>query len=331
MKFKEFNKYLAIAIVILLGIVFFYNLLPYLNAFFGAIILFFLFFPLYSWLTNKLKLSKEFSAIVIIVITLLIIIIPLIFVVNSAGSEIAYITTHSEQILSKINIIDAQYPTLHIKETITNNLPSIVSYGGNLLMKQINTLTKTLIILFMMYCILYYLFIAHKKIEQHIKNFLPFNKKNTNTLIINLRKVTMTVLISTGLISLIQGVLLGLVFYIFGIKGAILWGIVCFIVSLLPVVGMPLIYIPFFIVYLLNQNYYVGFGILICGIIISLSDYFLRPVIQKRMGNIHPLISIIGVIVGVSAFGFVGLIMGPLLIIYLILTYKMFIEEYIKR
>ncbi len=331
MKFKEFNKYLAIAIVILLGIVFFYNLLPYLNAFFGAMILFFLFFPLYSLFTNKLKLSKGISAIIVIVITLLIIIVPLIFIVNSAATEINYITTHSDEILSKINIIDSKYPTLHIKETINKNLPAIVSFGGNLLMKQINSIAKILIVLFIMYCTLYYLFIAHKKIEQKIKDFLPFNKKNTITLVNSFRRVTMTVLISTGLISLIQGILLGLVFFLFGIKGAILWGIVAFIVSLLPVVGLPLIYVPFSIIYLVNQNYYVGFGVLILGIVVSLSDYLLRPLLQKRMGDIHPLISIIGVVIGISAFGFIGLIIGPLLITYLLLTYKMFMEEYIKK
>ena len=182
-----------------------------------------------------------------------------------------------------------------------------------------------------MYCILYYLFIYHEKVDSWIKKFLPFNKANSEKLVSNFRKVTMAVLISTGLISLIQGVLLGLVFFAFGIKGAILWGILAFIVSLLPVVGLPLIYIPFSIVYLANQNYYVAFGILICGALINLSEYFIRPILQKRIGDIHPLITIIGVIIGIAAFGFIGLIIGPLLITYLLLTYEMFMEEYVKK
>lgn len=331
MEYKQFNKYLAIIIVVILCIVFIYNLIPYLNAFFGALILFFLFYPLYKLFTNKLKLGKVLSAALVIVITLLLIIIPLIFIINSASNEISYLTTNSGDIFSKINIIDAKYPTLHIKETINNNLPSIATFGSNLLINQINNIIKIVIILFIMYCVLYYLFISHEDLERRIKDFLPFNKQNSDKLVNNFRKVTMSILISTGLISLIQGVLLGLVFFAFGIKGAILWGILGFIVSLLPVVGLPLIYIPFSIVYLINQNYYVGFAILILGALINLSEYFIRPALQRRFGDIHPLISIIGLFVGISAFGFIGLIIGPLLITYLILTYQMFMEEYIKK
>jgi len=330
MESKQFNKYLAITIVIILCIIFIFNFIPYLNALFGAVILFFLFFPLYKLFTNKFKLRKSISAIIIIIITLLIVVIPLIFVINAATNEVNYLTTHSDEVLSKINIIDAKYPTLHIKETINKNLPAIISFSGNQLVNQINSIIKIIIILFMMYCILYYLFIAHDKIEKKIKDFLPFNKVNSDKLVNNFRNVTMSVIISTGLISFIQGLLLGLVFFLFGIKGAILWGILAFIVSLLPVVGLPLIYVPFSIVYFINQNYYVGFGILILGALINLSEYFLRPAMQREFGDIHPLVSIIGLIIGISAFGFIGLVIGPLLITYILLTYKMFKEEYIK-
>jgi predicted PurR-regulated permease PerM len=331
MERKLFNKYLAISIVIILCAVFLYHLVPYLNAFFGAMILFFLFYPLYKLFTTKLKIGRAFSAILVIIITLIIIIVPLIFIVDSAGNEISYITTHQDEILSKIHVIDAKYPSFHIVETINKNLPSITTFGGNLLINQINSIIKIIIILFIMYCVLYYLFIRHELIEKSIKKLLPFNKINSDRLVSNFKKVTMSILISTGLIAIIQGVLLALVFFIFGIKGAIVWGIIGAVVSFLPFIGLAIIYIPFSIIYLLNQNYYVGIGVLILGGLISLSEYLIRPAMQKKMGDIHPLISIIGLFVGISAFGFIGIIMGPLLITYILLTYRMFMEEYIKK
>ncbi|MEI8364426.1 MAG: AI-2E family transporter [archaeon] len=331
MEYKLFNRYFAITIVIILFIVFFYYLLPYINAFFGALILFFLFYPLYKLLTTKLKFGKVISAIIIIIITLIIVIVPTIFVIKSATNEINNIISNSDEILAKISVVDAKYPAFHITDTINKNLPEILSFGTDLLVNQINTIIQIIIILFIMYCLLYYLFLYHDVVEKRIKKFLPFNKANSDKLVSHFRKVTMAVLISSGLVGLIQGSLLGLMLFIFGVKGAILWGILGFIVSILPILDLGIIYISIAIVYFINQNYFVAFGILICGIIIGLSDYFLRPRFHKKFGDIHPLVSIIGVIVGIATFGFIGLIIGPLLITYLLLTYKMFMKEYVKK
>jgi len=331
MEQKQFNKYLAITIVIILCAIFLYHLRPYLNAFFGALILFFLFYPIYMFFITKLKIGKSLSAIIIIIITLIIIIVPLIFIINAASKEINYITNNSDELLSKIDIIDAKYPAIQIKETINTNLPTITTFGGKVLLTQINNIIKVIILLFIMYCTLYYLFIYQDSIQKRIKSFLPFNKVNTDKLVNNFKRVTMGILISTGLIAIIQGLLLGLSFFLFGIKGAILWGIVAAIFSFLPILGLSIIYIPFSIIYILNQNYLAGLGILICGVLISLSDNLIRPPLQKRFGDIHPLISIIGLFIGISAFGFIGIIIGPLLITYVLLTYKMFMQEYIKK
>jgi len=331
MERRLFNKYLAIIIVIILCAIFLYHLRPYLNAFFGALILFFLFYPIYKLFVVNFKIGKSFSAILIIILTLIIIIVPLIFIVNAASKEISYVTDNSEELLSKIDIIDAKYPAIHLKETINNNLPTITTFGGKVLINQINNIIKVIILLFIMYATLYYLFIYHDSIQKKVKDLLPFNKENSNRLVSNFRRVTMGILISTGLIAIIQGLLLGLSFFLFGVKGAILWGIVAAIFSFLPILGLTIIYIPFSVIYILNQNYLAGFGILICGALISLSDYLIRPPLQRRFGDIHPLISIIGLFIGISAFGFIGIIMGPLLITYVLLTYNMFMQEYIKN
>jgi predicted PurR-regulated permease PerM len=58
-------------------------------------------------------------------------------------------------------------------------------------------------------------------------------------------------------------------------------------------------------------------------------DSFLRPMIQKKVGEIHPFLSLIGIIIGVSLFGLIGIVIGPLLLSYFILTLEMFSKEYI--
>jgi len=97
----------------------------------------------------------------------------------------------------------------------------------------------------------------------------------------------------------------------------------------LPLIGPPLIWIPAVIIKFLEGDYFSAGGILFFGIIISTSDNFIRPYLQRKIGRVHPLVSLIGFFIGIPLFGLFGIIIGPLLISYVILTIKMFKEEYV--
>lgn len=92
-----------------------------------------------------------------------------------------------------------------------------------------------------------------------------------------------------------------------------------------------MIWIPATIIQLLQQDYIAAIGILVTGIFITIADNSLfRPIIQKKVGEIHPFQSFLGIVIGVSLFGLVGIIIGPLLLAYFYLTVKMFSEEYLS-
>jgi predicted PurR-regulated permease PerM len=116
-----------------------------------------------------------------------------------------------------------------------------------------------------------------------------------------------------------------------GVEGAFLWGFVAVFLSFLPAVGATLIWIPAVIIQLIQQDYFIAVGILVGGIILSSVDNLLRPAIQNKVGSIHPLESIIGVIIGLNLFGLLGIVIGPLLISYVVLMAKMFNEEYLSE
>jgi predicted PurR-regulated permease PerM len=81
---------------------------------------------------------------------------------------------------------------------------------------------------------------------------------------------------------------------------------------------------------LFQQNYVAGIAILAAGLFISVIDNFLRPIIQERVGELHPLISLLGIIIGVPLFGLLGIVIGPLLLSYFLLTVEMFSKEYLS-
>jgi predicted PurR-regulated permease PerM len=138
--------------------------------------------------------------------------------------------------------------------------------------------------------------------------------------------------IGIPLIAFAQGVI-GLIGYlIIGINEPFFWfGVTC-IAGMLPVVGAALAYVPIAIILLANGETGRGIAMLIFGFgVIGTVDNVLRFTLLKKLGNVHPLTTVFGVIIGLSLFGFIGLIFGPLLISLFMLLLKIYSNEFITK
>lgn len=162
------------------------------------------------------------------------------------------------------------------------------------------------------------------------EKILPFNKKNARALVQKIKDVSYSTVLVGGIVALLQGTLLTISFLIFGIPNAFLWGFFATVLSFLPVVGPPIIWVPAVVVKIIESDYVAGIGILIFGLILSNVDNFIRPYLGNKISSVHPLVTLIGIFAGVSMFGLMGLFIGPLFLALAILVLKMFKEEYIK-
>ena len=138
--------------------------------------------------------------------------------------------------------------------------------------------------------------------------------------------------IGIPLIAFAQG-LIGLIGYlIIGVKEPFFWfGVTC-IAAMLPVIGAALAYIPLAIIFFANNQTGQGIAMLVFGFgIIGTIDNVLRFTLLKKIGNVHPLTTVFGVIIGLSLFGFIGLIFGPLLISLFMLLLKIYSSEFITK
>ena len=133
------------------------------------------------------------------------------------------------------------------------------------------------------------------------------------------------------MIAFVQGLLLSIGFIIFSIPDPLFWGLVCFFVSFLPVVGSPLVFVPAGIIELASGNTFGGVGILIWGVVLITNiDNLMRLWINKKMGNIHPIITITGVIIGIPIFGILGIVYGPLLLAIFVLLVRMYEAAFVE-
>jgi predicted PurR-regulated permease PerM len=325
----NFKKYSALLFVIGVGVFLFYALLPYVDAFFGAFIMFILFKPVYKFLINRWGWKKNIAAMGVIILSIVIIVVPIVFIINATYGEIYFLYQNQTEFVNQANSISRLIPGVNLGQAVQSQLSQISSLITTMLFNSIQGFSRLMISMTIMYFILFFLLIHSGNVKNKFEELIPFNKSNSEKLLAELDSITFATIISTGLIALMQGVLLGLGFMFFGIRGAFMWGFIGAILAFLPVVGVSFIGFPSAALYLLQGNYYVGIGMIIWTLFIANVDNFIRPYLQNQFGKIHPLISIIGIFIGIPFFGLFGIVVGPLLLSYFLSTTKMFKEEYI--
>ncbi len=184
----------------------------------------------------------------------------------------------------------------------------------------------TTVILF----VVYYVLTDGNRLVNYIRRAAPLPHKQVDFLLVEANNGLHAVFVGQILTSLIQGSLGGIGFLIAGLPGAVLWAAVMAVLSLLPVVGAFLVWVPASIYLLLVGDLWQGIFLLAWGgVVVSQVDNFLRPRLIGSRANIHPIFVLVGVLGGVAAFGFIGLFLGPLLVGVTISVLRVWEAEYL--
>jgi predicted PurR-regulated permease PerM len=327
------RQILLLAGIVMLGWVLFRELSFFLPAMLGAYTLYVVLRKYMFILTARYKWKKGWTAVFLMVLSFLIILLPIMILINMMSTKITFAVSHSQEVLSKIQAFIAQYEAkwdIHIftKDTIdkltawgTRTLPSILS-------ATMNTLTTIVV----MYFILYFMLTNGRSMETGIYSWMPVKDENVLLIRKEMNGMVISNAIGIPVIALMQGIV-GLVGYlIIGVDEPVFWFVITAITALLPVVGAALAYVPLALLLFANGDTTRGILVLFYGfIIIGLVDNVFRFWFNKKYGDIHPLITVFGVIVGVSVFGFIGIIFGPILISLFLLLIKIYASEYGDR
>lgn len=326
--FLKNKKLMAGIITVVLLLFILYASIPYLSAFFGAVILAFIFRPVDKRL--KKFVSPSLSAAIILAIALILVIIPLIFIINGLIDQVALLPEQIENIrLLKDRIEEILPVTIEMNEQqIADQIVPILTGS---IQPAFTNILSLFGILFLLFFVMYYLILYYDNIKKIIMEYLPFTRKNNLIIIEKFKEITYATIVGTFLIAIIQGGLLALNFWLLGIPNALFWGAVTMVLSFLPLIGAPVIWFPAALIQFVSGNTNIGVALIVVGMFISLIDNILRPLINQRYGSIHPLVSIIGIFIGISQFGIVGIFIGPLLIAYFLLFFNLYMEEYLGR
>jgi predicted PurR-regulated permease PerM len=205
-----------------------------------------------------------------------------------------------------------------------------MSWVGTGALSLIGTLARLGIQLTVAFFGLYYLLCDSARVWRNMRPFIPFSAENSQLLKQRFRDVTVSTLIGTFATATVQGICVGLAFWAAGLSNAVFWGVVTVIVAILPVVGSGLIWGPGAASLALEGRWGWAIALVLWGIlVVGNVDNLIRPYVFRRWARIHPFITIIGAFAGISWFGLLGLVIGPLAISYFFELIRMYRAEYL--
>ncbi|MDH4165544.1 MAG: AI-2E family transporter [Gammaproteobacteria bacterium] len=203
-------------------------------------------------------------------------------------------------------------------------LEIVASSGGAVFLGAIGTLVSFILMLF----VLFFMLRDGPRIAQTFVRMLPIETHLRSRLWRHLRDVTRAVFMGIGLTALVQGTLLGIGFAIAGLPSPLLFGVLGALFALVPIVGTAIVWVPATL-WLLSQDqpYYAIFMLAWGVVVVGAVDNFLRPILISGRTEVPTLAVFVGVMGGLSAFGFIGLFLGPIVLGLLVALFRFTSEE----
>ena len=326
---KIINQLFLLLVLLFIGILIFFEMLPYLSGVLGAITIYVLLRKPMKRLVNK-GWNSQLAAIVLLSLSFIGIMLPVAGIVFMLGNKISDVATNSERVLNalKIELENIQnYVGFDLSSKIdTSEVSSAVS---SKLQSFAGSTFEVILAVFIMYFLLFYMLTNRRKLKESLFEYIPLGKDNLKIIGEDVSKMVRSNALGIPLVAISQGVVALIGFFIFGIENPIFWFVMVTVGSMIPFVGGLLGIVPAFILTYANGDAFQAWGILLYGIIIvGSTDNLIRLFVLKKLDNVHPLITLIGVIIGVPLFGFIGLIFGPLLLSLFLVMLKIYKKEY---
>lgn len=320
-------------LILFLAVLLFMEMFTFFPGFLGAVTLYVICRKWMFKLVENRRWNKSLAASLLMVLSFLVILLPIGMLVNMLTAKIAYAANHSAELINSLKQTNARLEeslgfgllTTERLQKIQENLTAVLP---GFLGATFNTLTAIAI----MYFILYFMLVNGRKMEENLYEYIPLKDKNVERLGKEFNTLVIANAVGIPLIAIVQGIVSLIGYLLFGIPQPFFWFVITCFTAMLPVVGAAAVYVPLGVYLLAAGNTWQGIAVLLYGFgVVGTSDNIARMLLAKRIADVHPLITIFGVIIGVSLFGFIGLIFGPLLISMFILLLEIYGNEFVTK
>lgn len=330
MELKNYNTYFFLAILAAVSILTFLIFKPFITAIAVAAVLAVIFQRPYQLFLRLTKDNKIVSSLLTSILVVLVVIIPLFvmagLIVNEADvfyksylADGGSFSRGVSAILVNINKTPI-FRELGLGQAFsrTEFVSSVNSLSQGVLMiiqKTYETLAGFVLWVFAMFFALYYFLIDGRRAVRKILYLSPLKNSHEQIIINKFISIVRATIKGVVVIGLLQGTMAGIMFAIAGIPSPVVWGMVVFLFSFVPVLGTGIVWFPAGIIMLLLGNIWQGIFILSSGLgIISTFDNLLRPKLVGSDSEMHPLLVLFATLGGLAVFGVTGFIIGPVIV-----------------
>ena len=307
-------------------------LLPFAGAVMWSVALAILFTPVYRRLVHRMKGRRNLAALVTLTVALVIVILPLVAIVMSLVGEAANVSqrmrsgdmSFTRYLQQMINAIPRWAMDL-LDRIGLGDLEAMldkVAQGAAAASQQIATRAlavgqntfEFLVSFGLMLYMLFFLLRDGRQLSATIRDALPLARPHANFLLDKFITVVRATVKGNIVVAVVQGLIGGLAFWGLGVQGALLWGVVMTILSLLPAVGAALIWGPVAVYFLATGSVWQGVTLTLIGVfVISLIDNVLRPVLVGKDTQMPDYIVLMSTVGGLALFGINGFVIGPVI------------------
>ncbi len=345
--FENMQRFEARAFLVLVLIatgLFFWLILPFFNVFLWSVVIAAVFTPLFRRLRLHTRLGPNMAALVTVLLALFLIILPLAWILYSGAKEALLLynqlTGDPRIIHSLLEQIRAAFPKIqdllqnfgYDMGTLSNDLSSLALSASGFLAKYAvafgsgaaNFVTNLALVLY----ISFFFVRDGATLSALLIRALPFGDHRETRLMTKFAGVMRATIKGSLLVAMAQGALGGLIFWILDIRAAVLWGVAMAILSLIPIVGAAIIWLPTAIYLLSVGNYLDGLVLIVYGAcVIGLADNILRPILVRRDTKLPDYLILVTTLSGFALFGMDGFVTGPLIAVVFVTVWQIFTEE----
>lgn len=330
------REHVLISLFVLVSAIFFYLfyriIVPFFVPIAWAAVFVILFQPLYAWLVSRVK-RERIASVLMCGLILLLIIGPVgylgVALVNEAAQAVTRIndlyksgelnqmfTFDAPWIRSLLDWVSQYYDISQIDigeiaKDAANAISSIVvAQTSNLIQNGAQMLFYFVLMFFTMY----YFFLDGNRVIERIRRLVPLSEDQINVTFKQLRDIIQATMYGGLVVAGLQGLIGGIVFWAVGIPSAIFWGCIMAFLSIIPIVGAFIVYIPAGLILMFLGHWVKGLIVILLGtLVLSQVDNVLRPILISGKAAMHPLLLFFSIMGGISLFGLLGIIIGPII------------------
>ena len=330
--FKElYWRYSLFVLILGLGVTIFIELTPFLGGVLGAMTIYVLLRRQMHYLTACRKWRRSLAASLLLGEAVLCFLVPISLIVWMVVNQVQDIALKPESIVEPLKHIAA---LIHEKtgynlwqERNIASLVGVIPHLGQWVLGSIMDFGINIVVLLF---VLYFMLIGGLRMEEYCREILPFNRDVGSSVMCEVHMIVRSNAIGIPLLAVVQGIVAFVGYLVFNAPSPLFWGVLTCFATIIPIFGTALVWLPLAGYMALTGDWGPAIGLLLYGgLVVTHVDNVVRFIMQKKMADTHPLVTIFGVFIGLSLFGFMGVIFGPLMLEMFVFCVNIFKKKYL--